>query len=212
MKKALSFLLALVMCLSLCACGGDENKTTEPESTIPEATVPPTTEAPPVIYKIGDEISTDAMKVVLLNVEFADKYFNHLNMVCDPVDDAYTFLVVEFSVQNIGKTNFGGFSSPNGGKTTEIGDMVAVNYDDGYIFGADDVNCYNYGIVFDSQLMSYTGVKTINNLKPLSEATTAKVAIIVPNQVKENTDAPLCIRFLLQNSNGDEVEVLYTIR
>ena len=32
MKKALSLLLALVMCLSLCACGGNENKTTSPDS------------------------------------------------------------------------------------------------------------------------------------------------------------------------------------
>ena len=44
MKKAISLLLALVMCLSLCACGGgnDAPETTEPLS---EATQVPTTEA-----------------------------------------------------------------------------------------------------------------------------------------------------------------------
>lgn len=43
MKKALSLILALVLCLSLCACGGDGNKTTKPESTAPETTAPETT-------------------------------------------------------------------------------------------------------------------------------------------------------------------------
>ena len=32
MKKVLSLLLALVMCLSLCACGGSENITTQPDT------------------------------------------------------------------------------------------------------------------------------------------------------------------------------------
>ena len=41
MKKAISLLLALVMCLSLCACGGgsDTPETTEaPTETLPSAT------------------------------------------------------------------------------------------------------------------------------------------------------------------------------
>ena len=42
MKKALSLLLALVMCLSLCACGGSNSSNEVPTT---EATQPPTTEA-----------------------------------------------------------------------------------------------------------------------------------------------------------------------
>jgi len=44
MKKSISLLLALVMCLSLCACGGDNSNTPDtPETT--EATQAPTAEA-----------------------------------------------------------------------------------------------------------------------------------------------------------------------
>ena len=52
MKKAISLLLALVMCLSLCACGGGNDTpatteaptTTTPATTVPESTAPIETE------------------------------------------------------------------------------------------------------------------------------------------------------------------------
>ena len=37
MKKAFSLILALVMCLSLCACGGGEQNTTEPSQEATES-------------------------------------------------------------------------------------------------------------------------------------------------------------------------------
>ena len=39
MKRALSLILALVLCLSLCACGSGGKETTPPETTVPETTV-----------------------------------------------------------------------------------------------------------------------------------------------------------------------------
>ena len=204
MKRALSLILALMLCLSLCACGGSQT----PETTVPpapETTVPPTTEAHSVVYKIGDAISTDAMKVVLTDVSFTDVYKAY-----DPVDDGYSFVVVKFSVQNIGKTELGFFPIP-GGSTITTGKMVAVNYDDGYIFGVSKVNCLNMGTCFEEHFIDPSR-STVRDLKPLSDAVELEVAIIVPDQVVENTEASLCIRFTLQNSNGDIEEIDYTIR
>ena len=64
MKKALSLILALVMCLSLCACGGNNDTTvpTEPK------TVP--TEPPTVKVNLGETVSTDIAEFTLLDSSF----------------------------------------------------------------------------------------------------------------------------------------------
>ena len=65
MKKALSLILALVMCLSLCACGGVSNR----ETNAPETTeAPVTTEAPkPEIptAQIKETVATDIVDLTL---------------------------------------------------------------------------------------------------------------------------------------------------
>ena len=60
MKRVLSLLLALVMCLSLCACGGGNDT---PETTVPETTVP----EPMVLSK--DEMLAAAEVVTLSQIE-----------------------------------------------------------------------------------------------------------------------------------------------
>ena len=55
MKKALSLLLALVMCLSLCACGGGSNTPDTPKATEP----------PETYYHIGDTVSTNLFSFTL---------------------------------------------------------------------------------------------------------------------------------------------------
>lgn len=57
MKKALSLLLALVMCLSLCACGGGN------DTTVP-------TEPPTVKVNLGETVSTDIAEFTLLDSSF----------------------------------------------------------------------------------------------------------------------------------------------
>ena len=58
MKKALSLILALIMCLSLCACGGGNNtpKTTEPAAEISAAA----TNAATVITNEGKSVEVCA--------------------------------------------------------------------------------------------------------------------------------------------------------
>ena len=67
MKRVLSLMLALMLCFSLCACGGGENNTTNaPETT--EASVTETTEAPaPEIptAQMKETVSTDIVDLTL---------------------------------------------------------------------------------------------------------------------------------------------------
>ena len=55
MKKALSLILALVMCLSLCACGGGSDTPDTPKATEP----------PETYYHIGDTVSTNLFSFTL---------------------------------------------------------------------------------------------------------------------------------------------------
>ena len=68
MKKALALLLALVMVLSLAACGGVERT--------PETTKAPSTEATDPteqLLAVGDEVETENFRFTLKAAEFTDK-------------------------------------------------------------------------------------------------------------------------------------------
>ena len=81
MKKAISLLLALVLCLSLCACGGGNDtpetteaptavpqSTTEPETTVPEETEPLVDTSWVLDYYVddfGDKTDTPYIKCVI---------------------------------------------------------------------------------------------------------------------------------------------------
>ena len=62
MKKAISLILALVMCLSLCACGDGSSETTN-ATTVPETTEPPKPEIPTAALK--ETVSTDIVDFTL---------------------------------------------------------------------------------------------------------------------------------------------------
>lgn len=62
MKKAISLILALVMCLSLCACGDGSSETTN-ATTAPETTEPPKPEIPTTALK--ETVSTDIVDFTL---------------------------------------------------------------------------------------------------------------------------------------------------
>ena len=53
---------------------------------------------------------------------------------------------------------------------------------------------------------------SLDKLSPLGEAKTYRVAICVPDEVVNNTDAPLLIKFYLVKSNGNSETVTYKIR
>ena len=195
MKKVLSLLLALVMCLSLCACGGDASGGGIGGGT--------------TTYKIYDTASTDAVEVKLKSVSYEDEYYIKGKSDAVPAN-GYTFVVIEFSVKNIGKTDLDYFPLPSGNYTYIPGAIVCVDYNDGYTFWLDDVKGKN-GVTYDENDL-YTNYPTLNELKPLGETATYKVAICVPYEVVDNTEAPLLIKFYLVKANGRSEVITYTIR
>ena len=115
MKRALSLILALTICLGLCACGNAEPKETEPAETY---------------YNVGDTISTDLFSFTLDAATLAIALENtHGDTFGDPKeynpqDDkdnpyvaptGHTFAAITYTVENISRSSeefhSGGFVS-----------------------------------------------------------------------------------------------------
>lgn len=200
MKKTIALLLALVMCLSLCACGGG-NDIPETTEALAEATQAPTTE-PPVeetVYKLGDVIETDLFKIIPSFTGYAYELANW-------PDENYMTPAGEFS----GTSPY----SASEGKTAMYGEIqieyigneksdvdlnisISVDYDNGYIFQGDDVDMGNC-VSIDGD-WKYSGHMTF---EPLSDATTRilRYCVEVPEQVETNTDKSLVVTFFV---NGE---------
>lgn len=196
MKKTFSLVIALVLSLSVSACNGEIHSPSKNK-----------------MHRIGDVVRSDAMEVILTDIEHADTYtttYSGKNDEVIPRDEEYQFIIVEFSVKNIGGTELRAFPSPPGEITNWITEMVTVDYNNGYTFYIDDVHATNHTIYSAPNFQS-PRIHT-SQLKVLGEAKTAEVAILVPDEVIENTKAPLRIKFSLPTSTGNVEEVFYTIR
>lgn len=107
MKKTLSLIMALVMCLSLCACGTKNNS--EPSAL--------------TVFEIGTAASTDQCEITVSSCNFEEQW-RFSDTVVHYEDKC--FIVIKFFVRNVGKTNL------NLGDVNPV-----VNYNDGYEFKAD---------------------------------------------------------------------------
>ena len=202
MKKKLVLLLATLMCISLCACGRSESSTNE----VSVENTTKTDEKEITENEIGDTVSTDVAEVVLLNVSYEDTYG-----IVTP-KEGYSFVVVDFSLKNIGKTNLAPFPTQGQGKSYVLGDIVSVDYNNGYTFFVDNVEGKDGSTYNESSMKKTSDDLLISDLKPLSDAATAQAAICVPNEVVENTNTPLLIKINLLNSEGEKVTAVYSIR
>lgn len=104
MKKVISLILALVLCLSLCACGTPGNPTEVPETTVPETTIPETTAAKGTPLTLDNYDSYLTIKVSAYSKEDGDH--------------------VRFSVQQY---NFGYGMKIPGGYTWYLYPLLGVN-------------------------------------------------------------------------------------
>lgn len=211
MKKAISLLLALVVCLSLCACGdSNSNATDTPETQAPaneepaDETQAPANEEPEppaedTIYKLGDAIETDLFKIT-------------------PSFTGYAYELANWPDENF-MTPAGQFSgtspySANEGKTAMYGEVqieyigneksdvslnmsISVDYDNGYIFQGADVHMGNC-VSIDGD-WQYDGQMTF---EPLSNYNTRilRYCVEVPEQVETNADKSLLVTFFV---NGE---------
>ena len=129
MKKAISLLLALVMCLSLVACGGGTSKET---------------------YHLGDTVSTDIFEFTLdeatfayalNNVKgenfFAPKEYDATNDKGNPyvADTGKTLIAITYTITNTGRTTTqfykgGFFTAKYDGKTYPAIGVLTLNASD----------------------------------------------------------------------------------
>ena len=211
MKKAISLLLALVICLSLCACGNsNSNATNPPETQAPineepaDETQAPANEEPEppakdTIYKLGDVIETDLFKITPTFTGFAYELANW-------PDENFMTPAGKFS----GTSAY----SASEGKTAMYGEVqieyigneksdvslnidISVDYDNGYIFEGADVDMGNC-VSIDGN-WKYDGRMTF---EPLSNINTRilRYCVEVPEQVEINADKSLLATFFV---NGE---------
>ena len=198
MKKALSLILALVMCLSLCACGSEEiTPTTEPEATPLE---------------VGDTTKTDVAEFAITRFEFAKKLKDatftsgkapdpeyllptDLDQYNNPfaAGDGKIMISFSYTLKNIGKEALK--------FNTNLG--IVIDYDNSYKF-EPKVNCIK-GI--------YVVLGGDTTLDPLSDACEGRGYVMVPLEVM-NSDAPILLTVSIPtNTEGTQTtEITYKIR
>jgi len=188
MKKAISLLLALVMCLSLCACDGG--------STAPETTVPPT-EAPTeptapvdVTIHLNETFAVGDYEITVTDYLFVPHWNPNGNSIDSTSDGSVKFLVF-WSVKNIGKTEI---------RTPDH--TISLTYADGYVFNAEETY----------HLSTATGawVANADELPVLSEAVSCQTCFEVPQQVHAKEEDPLSIIF--SGFNDDTRSYILNVR
>lgn len=225
MKKTLALLLALVMALSLCACGSNSNTASNNESASKTESVEQTKTTE---YAVGEKFGTDNVECVITDLtwisaeEFDAKLTKRSQFVTDgeysySVDTELLFpdcvgafgylggikskisdkcfLLVTFSLQNCGKEVVTYTEKPSG---TGFSLMP---------YGTFEV-IYDDGYVFDCGTESgFTTPLTV-----LGDAIKTLGGCIMPSQVYENTDKPLKIKVMLPNASGETEEFIVSVR
>ena len=204
MKKVIPLILALVMCLPLCAYGdGKATSTTEAPTTETQAPTTESTEAttePIVILTVGETASTKVLEFTLDSFTFTDKLDasgdeNYLTPIEENAhitlvpEKGETFVSFSFSIKNIGKEEL---------STLAFSTMKLV-YSDGYTF---EIDPNNHVVRTDDSYYTRNGMTGFFSPKVLAEALTYRGYFAVPLEVTENDDAPLLFAIELQMDEG----------
>ena len=229
MKKAITILLALVMVLSLAACGGGSTQTSMSESQPSESIAQDTESISRNEYAIGEAFGTDNVECKVLSFkwitpeEFEDvsertiSTYDGENIYA--IDTKALFPLSDGSFGNTSgiKSDLSGhyyllveFSLQNTGKvaveaTTEWKDSyhgVLMPY-------GTCVAIYDDGYEFEFG-GSQSGF-TIS-LDVLGDAVRVVGGCLLPKQVYKNESRPLLIKVTLPNSNGDLEDYLVVLR
>lgn len=161
---------------------------------------------------MGETVSTGAVDISLDSVEFFDCLYNEMNEdyltqipkddpraeVCYRSDNPYyakdneTVVKVTYTIKNTGKE-----------KVQEIGSFE-VDYNDGYIF---EPSCSS-----DTWNADFNQYMNSGDIEPLSDSVTYLNALVVPVEVKDNTSAPLLIKFVVPYEDGSFKTVNFKVR
>ena len=187
MKKALSLFLVLVLCISLCACGSNNE---------------------PIIYKIGDAANTDVAELVVTKVTYNYDYRPFFNVV---PEDGHAFIAIDFTLKNVGKQTWEYVTAHNGSNGKGLEDMLWLDYNDGYIFAIDDINDGRGKYVAAGFFVKPNGFLS-DTFTPLSPKVECRAVFYVPQEVVTNKDASLLVKFNLPTSEGAAQTTVYTLR
>ena len=231
MKKFLPFMLALSLCLSLCACGSS-NETVKAET--------PTEASEDSAIKIGEAFGTDHVECVIQEIKwFTSEEFEGISDSNDrfaivngktaiiqgeylTLDTANlfpgshvwgttgvakdkvsenSFLCVKHSLRNIGKEVV-----DCGMESDGFMGMISVPYGTMEVIYDDG---YTFGFGGDD-FGKYIGFTT--RLNVLADPVEEVMIINLPNQVLENSDKPLMLKVTLPSENREAEEFIVSIR
>ena len=219
MKKVLSLLLALVMCLSLCACGGGSTNNTNTENSTPDTNTSNTT---PVVHRIGDTVTTKMFNCTLGRAEFAEEVGNYrldgyllpdgklaVGETAHYAKDGYKLLSFTFELTYLGTTEYSFSLGQSDGMD------LMVKFDNTYEFDSFVISGSTFPIGEWDKACELKSGHTMTSLSnpafkfaPLDETVHEFRAYIeVPDKVAESIDKPAEIIITL----CDE-DVVYSIR
>lgn len=203
MKRTLALLLALVMCLSLAACGGNsQTSSTESQGDSVKSTEETETVSKdePEILHLNESVQVGDFELCIRDVRTAEKVsigFVTGGKQFSPTNDY--FVCVTYSLKNIGKSSL----QANKG-------LFTLNYADGYKFSCDG-NLYLHGSY--RNLYEHGGTQEpFVELQVLGDEVYFLEAFDVPAQVVEDTESPLFLTLKATLFNVDETNINYNIR
>lgn len=196
MKRTLSIILALVMCLTLAACGKENNlsESTEASQSITEKNEVPveTEENEEIELYMNESTVIGDFEIMITYVRFVSSY--SLNKAYNQSNGTLyrgNFLQIDYSIKNVSKTT----------KNLPMKCMT-VDYDNGYIFeiykSYKGVSRYT------------TGTENSEELAPLSNAVNCRAYFELPTEVNDSPKS-LCARIKVSDGDGT-AEAVFNMR
>lgn len=195
MKKFISMLLVGIMCISLCACGGNDTETTNTETNSDEATE----------LEIGDTYTSDSVEFTLERFEMAQMLSNTMDDTFLLPDDITEFasaerhpyfaedgnVMVSYShtINNVGKEEI-----------DTVLWTIELDYNGGYTYESETLD--NDAFLSDDEWKATTAGRTI---APLATKE-SRGFLEVPLEVSENTEAPLKVNVHIFTVTDDKEE------
>lgn len=193
MKKVISLLLAFVLCLSLCACGGSNpetpsdgeqknpTQTTTGDSSVEETEA---SESEQVVLHLNEKITFGDLELAIIDVRIKDTDGYSVNYSTGGRHYGGPSVVVIYSLKNVGKVSA---RPPQG--------MLQLTYADGYTFIPDVYINGRHPNIFENG-----GVNSAETLGVLSSERYYLEAFTVPQEVLDNTENPLYLTLLADSS------------
>lgn len=160
MKKIISMLLVGIMSVSLVACGG--------KNAVKE-------------INMNEPIDVGNVQFTLTEIgEFEENYNINSDGSLDGLrEDGYSFVLVYFTVKNIGKRELSSFMPAT----------LTMNYADGYTFSADKMWYYSPDTYTSDLKEQGVYVNSLQDFSPFDEATKCAAAFKVPNEIEDSEEA-----------------------